>query len=195
MGERLASILSSLQTPALVTVLLGMVGWNITHTVDRVVSSPIAEYSFRTLGTSATGTTKFVVELANLSLDEEFGGTEIYLRKRDGLADVTFRTPPKVIPRPPVYWGGKDAVTSFSPDGVALTIPYWPPKGELEVNGFYDGHDVPIIQAVLPNKAVQMIERNTLTRLVRYEIWILVGLTVLWLVKWTPSVGPLGPVS
>lgn len=191
---RMRAIASATQLPALVSVLLAMCAWSVAHIVDRVLSSPIAEYSVSP-ATGADGTTKLEVKFANLSADKEFRNVTVFLVRRPEDAALKFVSF-NMRPRAPFYVELQASKPSVNPDSVKVTIASWPPGAEWVLEGSYVGSGIPVVQYHAPDAPIVLRERSLETIIVRNELCILISLTVLWalivvfLLSFNSSSGP-----
>lgn len=175
---RIKTVVSTTQFSAIVSVLLAMSGWSVTHVVDRVLASPTAEYSISPTK-NADGSTRIEVAFANLSMDKEFKRVTIFLVRQDEtLKFGKF----EVKPRAPFYVKPEDSKPSVTPDSVKVEIGSWPPKAEWVLVGSYTGDGHPVVQYQSPEGPVVLTERSAETSIVRNELCILISLAVFWIV-------------
>ena len=104
----LVKILTMNQLPYLVAVGLAAVGWRITHSVDRIVESPIVEVAEKTTALE-NGNKRLELKIENLSNSDVVREIELLIKfpKHNG----RFYTDSlRMLPTPPAY------VTPFNPD-------------------------------------------------------------------------------
>lgn len=131
LGERL---------PYVVTLLFAAIGWGVTHTVDRVLKSPIVEY--RTQTRSVDAHQVYTVRLRNLSREAVYENVNfVFLlsSSRDGVfvdADI--------VAVPPAWEGDKPPLRQKH--SVQFPIPALYPAWEFELRARYTGSQVPVLR-------------------------------------------------
>lgn len=170
-------ILTANQLPYLVAVGFAAVGWGITHSVDRIVESPIVEVAEKT-STLPNGNKRLELKIENLSNSDVVREIELLIkfRKHDG----NFYTDTlRMLPTPPAY------VTQANPDilnrnnyngmsqffRIDMLHPGW--KVRFLVDYMSDSH--PIYQFRAAKNAMRVMEPSLATFFARNEQKILWG--------------------
>lgn len=154
--------------PFLITLILAIIGWAVTHLVDRISSAPTIE--FRTSTRAYTGNNIFIVQLTNLSSDHAFRNLLLQLQAPSG-GKVTGL---HILPVQPAFEG--DDPTHVAQSGDAwFKFAELQPEGTFYAEATYVG-DPPKVRISLPTKSARIVAPSLETALVRNELAVLIGL-------------------
>jgi hypothetical protein len=156
------------EVPFLVTLLVGIAGWAITHAVTRTLSAPTLEY--HVVSTPAPNqTTTTIVKVTNLSDDAFFGLTfEIQGSGAQPCADPISSTPPAMpSTKPP----------KAANDAVSFTIDQLQPGWDISMCARLKGRTKPVfVLTSIEKHTVRLVEPSVRTWLVRNEFALTAGL-------------------
>src|ERR1700747_591009 len=94
------------KAPLIVTLVLAIIGWAVTHVVDRLIDTPTIELD-RTTRSDKTGSS-VSLRLTNLAHDKAFRKIEVVVTAPEGETITDFA----VVPVEPAFEGGAPATTS-----------------------------------------------------------------------------------
>lgn len=165
LGERL---------PYLVTLLFAAVGWGVTHTVDRVLKSPIVEYQTQ-VSTTPAGKV-FHVRLRNLSQDRVYKNVRLVMLlpvTKQGVFESA-----GVDPKPPAWEGAAGPlVKDYS---VQFHLPALYPSWEFELKAKFTGSEVPVLRMSEADPALRLAGPSLETFLFDHEITIIAVAIGVW---------------
>ena len=156
--------------PFLVTILFAVVGWSITHIVDRAIDAPLIMYEeqFR----DAACPKVYSITVRNLSRDRNFAGlviTFIGASQKD-----RFENPMSVADFP-----AGDAIEVITSGGVSFTFPALQPGWRVELSAEYLGDGRPQFRVEESPSALELAEKGWRTWLVQNEITLLIAIAAL----------------
>lgn len=165
MGDRL---------PYIVTMLFAAMGWGVTHSVDRLLSSPVVQFETETK--TAGNKTSFVVTLRNLSHDRLYKNLRLIflLPSKDGGEFLTAQT----IAKPPA-WDG-DRPPTVTAKSVQFDLPALHPSSEVALRAEFIGAVVPIVRLERAEPTVRLVAPSFETFLLKHEFKIIVGALLVW---------------
>lgn len=161
------------KAPYVVTILFASIGWGVTHTVDRLLASPIIEFTTE-LKPTATNKT-IVVTLHNISHDKIFKKLSFTLMLPEGTG--TFVSAKKV-PVPPAWDGDIDA--SAEGHTANFLFPALHPGWEVRLIAKFSGDSSPTLYLQDSETAVRLVSPSWETFLVTYELQFIIGMIVTW---------------
>lgn len=157
--------------PWLLTVALGCAGWFVTHTVDRVTSSPTLEYEL-TLEKVRTGAVA-QLQVANLTRDRTFDDVRFDILAPNG---VRFGRPSTVAVQP-----ADDGTTP--PDAIGgaatFTIARMQPGNVYRLTVPYAGKAMPTVRITSEKSVIRPVRPSLETNFARYEFRYFLGLGLL----------------
>ena len=177
---RLGSLLSADSAPYLVTLAIAGIAWAITHTVDRIVTSPIVEYDI--VYETGDGVTKVVVRLENLSTGTGFRNVTFVLREAARDADIAFdckECRSLVIGTAPVSTTGYAADSTTQ--SVTFRVPSLPPGGRVDLVAHYTGQARPIFLVKEDGSDIRLLEPSLETWFARHESNVILAIIAFWL--------------
>ena len=162
--------LTKKEVPFLVTVLIGIAGWAITHGVSRTLSAPTLEYEVETTAGPAETLTK--VTITNLSR-ELFSGLIFEIQ---GTSDASVCRG-GLQPKPPAFPATKPPQAANN--AVRFSVDQLQPGWQMAMCARFSGEVRPVFVMINSDRqAVQLLEPSLRTFLVRYEFAILSSLFV-----------------
>ena len=173
----IVKILTANQLPYLVAVAFAVIGWGVTHSVDRIVESPLVEVSEKNT-TLENGNKRLDLTIENLSNSDVV--REIVLLIKFPKHDGYFYTDSlRMLPTPPAY------VTQFNPDvlnrknynGMSqfFRIDMLHPGWKVRFVAEYESESKPIYQFRAAENAMKIMEPSLATFFAKNEQKILWG--------------------
>jgi hypothetical protein len=159
------------KTPYVVTVVVAILGWLVTHFSDRVLDSPTIEYSIDVAPTNNDNVVE--VSISNVTRDVAFKDLTILLSPADGSILSGFR----VVPVEPAYEGDNPPGT----EGV-FTFPVIQPGWTYRVSAHFTGPTRPSLRLKNAASTIYATEPSIETFIARYETRILLVLSGIWTV-------------
>lgn len=165
LGERL---------PYVVTLLFAAVGWGVTHTVDRVLKSPVVEYQTKVL--AGAKQSSLVVTLRNLSHERVYEDVSITFLLRGKEAGQFISARKTAVP--PAWEGDVEPmVTAQSVQFDRLTLhPAW----EVMLTAQFNGPVSPVVHLVSAKPTVRLVPPSLETFLLNNEVKVILGALLLW---------------
>ena len=175
-----ADILRTEKFPYLLTILFALIGWGLTHSVDRLINSPIIEYK---LTKEFTENRKQLVsyEITNISRDRLFQNIEFKLLHKRGskgkLSQANSKTfPPMDLPEQ----------VQFGAEYATITIPEFHPDWKFVLTvemseDFYPTLHFSSKNPAAGNRPIRLLRSGFETYIIKHELQIIVGLIALWL--------------
>jgi hypothetical protein len=162
------------KAPWLVTLILGVLGWLLSHTVDRIISSPTVEYDIRQYqGGDRRGV---IVHLRNITRDKSFDHVQATVTFPDGKNfkwGMVAAAPASEGDEPPVHQG---ATVSFA-------MPLLMPGTKVGFAASATGTAEPVVRIwSAASQPVRLQRRGAETFFARHETGVMTGLIALWLV-------------
>ena len=162
------------KAPYVVTFILGVLGWLVSHMVDRIVETPTLEYHVEEIDDG--GRRGMIVELINVTRNKSFAGLEARIVFEDarqyGKATLTTAQPAFEGTTPPTTVGG---TTTF-------TLPPMLPGSEAAFGVSAISMRKPSLRISSTEATpIRLQQRGLETFFARNEIAILLGLFILWL--------------
>ena len=177
------NILKIDKLPYLLTVLFVLIGWGLTHTVDRLLKSPIIEYKI-IYKDSQDKSQLLVYEIANISRDKVFRNLQFELLLTDtrkgkfkGDECTLLICPPMNITKEPET--GDDTFRFFLEE----FHPNWKIGVSLKLSG--DNNPTLHFSTIADdgkyrNQPVMLLQSSFETFLVKHEFGIIVILLIAW---------------
>jgi hypothetical protein len=158
----------------LITAAIGALGWVFTHVVDRVTESPTVEYK---ITEGSLGKDKLLeVRLVNVTRSTSFSTVRLLMTVPNGglIKDV------KVTPVEPAFEGDVEPhVYGRSAD---VTLERFMPGARFDIRATYSGPRRPALRASAVDTPIRLQKRGLETLFARYEVVILSGLALIWLI-------------
>jgi hypothetical protein len=171
--------MASDNTPFIVTLVIGVLGWTLSHIADRIEQSPAIKYS---LTQETVGPNSWVnLDIKNITENKKFKNLTIVLAAPD---KSSFKDA-QIVPRPPAFEG--DAPWRLAGRTAQFTIPAIQPGWEFHIMGEYNGTGKAVVRFISDDSesVVRAIEPSIETWLAEYESDILYGLVIVWLLVLT----------
>ncbi|MCH8182827.1 MAG: hypothetical protein IID55_06570 [Proteobacteria bacterium] len=157
------------------TAFLAIVGWGITHIVDRLTESPILAYDI-TFNETPNGK-RFKVVFRNLARNQNFANVEIvFISEREDRFSN-----PKSVADPP----GWDATAQLGPNGDSVTFKFdqFQPGWVVSAAADYTGRRKPQVRLVRStSNPVKLVESGVTTFVIQKEMHILLFVIVVALI-------------
>jgi len=172
--------LNAKDVPYLITILVAIAAWAITHVADRLLKSPVIEYSIDKSLAGATRTVK--VTILNLSSTAFFG--QKFELQGTGLKPCTVA----MDFQPPAWASG--STPEPGTNGVAFVIDQLQPGWSVVLCGTYpaSGPEPAFLLKDGAKQAIELRQRGLRTWIVKYETELIIALAlsaillfVLWL--------------
>jgi len=162
-------------TPFIVTLAVAVLGWTLSHIVDRIENSPTLKYS---IGHQVfQGNSIFSLTIKNITADKKFKKFTVVLAAPEGSAFKDAQT----IPTRPAFEG--DSPWRLAGRTAQFTIPAIEPDGEFKLTGEYTGTKRGAVWFIPDDSdSVKAVEPSFETFLAENESNVLYGLVVVWLV-------------
>lgn len=161
--------LNKKETPYLITILVALAGWSITHVADRVLKSPVVEY---TISTNTTVDPRIIkVSALNLS-NKAFANLRFELQG----ANVKACNPPMAF-EPPA-WASSSGPEEGT-DGVGFVISQLQPNWQITICGLYRGDKAPIFvlkDAGGPDQPIELRQPALATWVLKNEACLMIVL-------------------
>ena len=171
--SRLLDVLGLEKLPYVATLLFTAIGWGATHTVDRVLKSPILEYS--TTLSQGAGKSTISVRIRNISHDQIFKNLAFVFLLPPNSGKFTEA---KKIATAPAWEG--DVEPAKADDSVEFELPFLHPNGEVELSAVYEGGQPPTVRLERADGAVRLVKPSVETFLVRHELCVVAAMITLW---------------
>jgi len=170
-------LLSKDTVPYLLTVLFATLGWTLTTFVSQIGSSPIIEYT----KTRSNNLTEVTFEVQNISKNIKFTNLIFYILLNDNEPGRCVGKP-VIVPIAPLHFG-KDREEPICREGVesVFLIDEFHPYSKVSMSVIANGKTDAEIRLTSSN-AVLLKEENYQTRLIKYELEILIFMIAFWTV-------------
>jgi hypothetical protein len=171
--------LNKKEIPYLITILVAIVGWSITHVADRVLKSPVVEYSTSVDTTSEPRTIK--VTILNLS-NKAFVNLRFELQ---GQGVKACNVPMSF--RPPAW--ASNSVPEEGTDGVGFVISQLQPNWKVTMCGEYRGggkDPLFVLKDGSPDQSIELRQPDLATWILKHEAELMIVLA---------AIGSLGVVA
>lgn len=174
------NILKTEKFPYLLTILFALIGWGLTHSVDRLINSPIIEYKLKKEFSENGGKT-VSYEITNISRDRLFENLEFKLLCKRGYKGKFLKAKSK--PFPPMDLPEE---VEFGDEYVKITIPEFHPDWKFILTvkmseDFYPTLHFSSKNSATGNKPIRLLQSGFETCIIKHELQIIVGLIALWL--------------
>jgi hypothetical protein len=159
------------EVPYLVTVLVAILAWSITHIADRVVTSPTVEFSLRAEKSSSGQTIK--VTLRNLS-DRSF------VNLRFELQGNNIRPCSRPMVFEPPAWASSSGPEQGT-DAVAFQVSQLQPGWTVILCGSYQANDQEplfVLKSSQNNQAIMLRRPGLATWILRFETALIATLAI-----------------
>jgi len=174
------------------TTFIGALAWALTHVVDRIVDSPTIEYKItnKRIGDDRSQAWEIRANVVNLSQKNTFRDAKFLFvaganengKPLNTTFDVNEDYTEIVFHGPSLPEGKRRAKVQIP--GAEFIVPILPPGARVELITRYFGKDEPRFMgapAIRGNESFALRERSLFTFLVANELYVIVGLLVLWL--------------
>jgi hypothetical protein len=162
------------KAPYIVTILMAALTWALTHVADRLLATPMLQYEVQDL--SSQGRQTQYLTFKNITRDKTFRGVHLVLTAP---ADGLF-TQGAVIPVQPASEGDKPY--QLVGRTFEFTFPELQPGWKVEISVDYTGSGRPSIRLSSSDQTIYAVKPSLETWLVEYDLEVLLGLAVLWIV-------------
>jgi hypothetical protein len=161
--------------PYLVTLLFGALGWGATHTVDRLLESPIIEYT--TWAAPATQFRIFSLSIYNVSQKQAFNGLTLVFLLPKGSGKFLPNSA-RIVASPPAWEG--EAAPDTRQQSIIFTLPTLHPDGQVRFEAGFEGDTLPAIRLSTAVGPVRLVPPSLETFLVKHELCVLIGMMLFW---------------
>ena len=157
----------------LTTIVIGALGWLITHYVDRLTEAPTVEYSISSTSGGPGGEYRHVFRFRNINRVKAYGPLKL-----------TFQAPDSPIRkyalRPVEPSSEGEEYQRVDSDSAEFTIPKLMPNGAVKVIFVTKGKPRPAV-SVESESDIRLTPAGFETWLVRHEITVMGALIVIWI--------------
>ena len=159
------------KAPFLVTLILTIIGWAITHVVTELTTAPTLELQSE-VRRAASGQV-LELRLTNLTRDKVFKGLSLLVTVSDGETLNRFT----VTPVEPAH-EGDDPAHSAGLSG-SFVFPEIQPGSIFYAEAEYIGSTPPHVRIQMPEGTVRIVEPSLETFIIRNELGLLFGLMII----------------
>src|SRR5579862_4471686 len=159
-------------TPIIVTLAIGVLGWTLTHIVDRIEGSPALKYSTEHQVSGANSTISLTIK--NITDDKTFRKLTIVLAAPP---QSTFKDA-RILPIEPAFEG--DEPWQLAGRAAKFTIPAIQPGWEFKITGQYSGSGQAVVRFETADSTIRALEPSIETCLAESESKILYVLVIVW---------------
>ncbi|MEP9360813.1 hypothetical protein [Sphingomonas sp. KR3-1] len=157
--------------PYIVTVIVGVLTWLVTHIVASVVEAPTLEYSMRT---ASQGQVQVVtLDLSNVTRAKRFDGISVMITVPGGPMERA-----RIQPVEPAAEG--DNAPDAAGQTASFTIPHLLPGETYRLTAESRSSATPALRIDASSQAIRIVEANLETFCARHELSILIAMFVLW---------------
>lgn len=173
------NILKTEKFPYLLTILFALIGWSLTHSVDRLINSPIIEYKLKK-ECSGNGRKLVSYEITNISRDRLFENIEFKLLCKRGCKGKFLQAKLKLPPPMDI-----SEEVEMDDDYVKFSIPELHPDWKLLLTVEMSEDFNPTLhfsskKSANDNKPIRLLRSSFETYLIKHELKIIIGLIVFW---------------
>jgi hypothetical protein len=162
--------------PYLLTLLFVLLGWGLTHTVDRLLDSPLIEYTVKQ--EAKEGSVNIEYQITNITRDKLFKGLSFLVMLPDTPKARIVKASWAVLPPIRLDPSAKEPDTNAM--RAIYYVPQFHPNCSIRLQVLISGSVVPPLRFSSSDTAVMLIHSSLQTFLVRNEICILVILMATW---------------
>jgi hypothetical protein len=160
--------------PFFITILFAVGGWIVTHLSDRILSSPVIEYSENeTL--YCGGITKVYYEISNISHDTAFESFEIQILCKEG----KFYKAEKIFHQPLIC--DQEIIKHPNFNELHIPVPKLHPGAKLGIEIFHNGKKLQLYYSNKSSQSILLKQKGVETFIIKYEIILLCTLFVVWI--------------
>jgi hypothetical protein len=157
----------------LTTIVIGALGWLITHYVDRLTEAPTVEYSISSKSEGKGGNYRHVFRFRNVNRLKAYGPLKLTFQAPD--------SPIRAYALRPVEPGSEgEEFQRISSDAAEFNIPKLMPNGAIKVIFRTEGKPRPAV-SVESGSDIRLTRSGFETWLVRHEITVMGALIVIWI--------------
>ncbi|MGE0874114.1 MAG: hypothetical protein AB7O31_05515 [Burkholderiales bacterium] len=171
------------KVPYMLALFVGALGWAVSHTSERLISSPTVEYSIAydpVDPVKPDERKRVTVRIRNLSDKETFRNVTFVLRRQSESAMLKFiGGSSAIVPRAPAWIGESEAVEQE--DAVQFSLALVPPGSTIELHADVSGIDEAVFQGKVKDGSFRLVKCSLATFVVRNEFWIIFVGLVVWL--------------
>lgn len=166
------------KAPYVITLVVAALAWTLTHTVDRLLATPLLTYEIAS-STTEDGDKRSTFTFINITRDKTYYNLRVLITAP---ADGVIKSGP-ILPVQPASEGDKPP--SIAGRTFDFTFPEFQPQWQFSIPVVYSGQGETTLRLSLPQAALYAVNPSVQTSLVQHEFGVMMTLIVIWIVVLT----------